>query len=82
MRVLVIGGTGFIGAPVVGRLVERGHHVTVVHRGEHEPPGPAAVPHIHADRSQLLDRITKLRAHAPDVVLDMTPMTQRMPKQR
>ena len=76
MRVLVIGGTGFIGAPVVERLGERGHDVTVVHRGEHEPPSAADVPHIHADRTQLGDHITELRAVAPDVVLDMTAMTE------
>lgn len=36
MRVLVIGGTRFIGPPVVKSLVEHGHEVTVFHRGETE----------------------------------------------
>jgi nucleoside-diphosphate-sugar epimerase len=34
MRVLVIGGTGFIGRYIVRRLVGSGHDVTVFHRGK------------------------------------------------
>lgn len=49
-RTLVIGGTGPTGIPIVRGLVERGHTVTILHRGTHEreetPPG---VEHVHAD---------------------------------
>ena len=38
MRILIIGGTIFIGKHVVRRLDERGHDVTLFHRGEHEAP--------------------------------------------
>ena len=34
MKVLVIGGTNFIGPHVVRQLIERGHEVAVFHRGE------------------------------------------------
>ena len=37
MRILVIGGTRFIGPPAVRRLVEMGHEVTVFHRGQSVP---------------------------------------------
>jgi nucleoside-diphosphate-sugar epimerase len=33
MRVLVIGGTGFIGAHVVGQLASQGHTIAIYHRG-------------------------------------------------
>jgi nucleoside-diphosphate-sugar epimerase len=33
MKALVIGGTRFVGAHVVIRLVDAGHDVTVLHRG-------------------------------------------------
>lgn len=49
MKVLVIGGTGSTGVPVLEGLLRRGHDVTMLHRGVHEPPGLPDVPHIHAD---------------------------------
>jgi nucleoside-diphosphate-sugar epimerase len=49
-RVLVVGGTVFIGPSVVRQLAHAGHSVAVFHRGEHEIDLPADVRHIHADR--------------------------------
>jgi nucleoside-diphosphate-sugar epimerase len=49
-RVLVIGGTGPTGVPLVRGLVDRGHAVTILHRGLHErPETPPEVEHLHAD---------------------------------
>jgi nucleoside-diphosphate-sugar epimerase len=50
VRVLVVGGTGPTGIPLVRGLVERGHDVTILHRGLHErPETPDRVAHLHAD---------------------------------
>lgn len=49
MRVLVIGGTGPTGPHIVAGLRERGHDVTIFHRGTHELPELADVEHIHGD---------------------------------
>jgi nucleoside-diphosphate-sugar epimerase len=46
MRALVIGGTGFIGARVTRRLLDGGHAVTVLHRGETESPLTAGAEHV------------------------------------
>jgi nucleoside-diphosphate-sugar epimerase len=47
LRVIVIGGTGFIGPYVVKRLSSLGHNVTVFHRGKHEPALPFGTVHVH-----------------------------------
>src|SRR6516165_2165571 len=49
MKALLIGGTGSTGVPVLEGLLRRGHDVTLLHRGVHEPPGLPQVRHIHAD---------------------------------
>lgn len=50
MKVLVIGGTGPTGVPIVRRLVDAGHDVTILHRGTHErAETPPEVAHLHAD---------------------------------
>jgi len=75
VRVLVIGGTRFIGPPVVRRLVEGGHEVAVFHRGETRgEPLPDGVRRLVGDRRRLGDHAQELRHFAPDVVVDMVPM--------
>lgn len=50
MKILVIGGTGPSGIPLVRRLTANGHRVSILHRGVHErPETPPEVAHIHAD---------------------------------
>jgi len=50
VKVLVIGGTGPTGIPLLQGLVERGHAVTILHRGTHErAETPVVVEHLHAD---------------------------------
>jgi nucleoside-diphosphate-sugar epimerase len=49
-RVLVVGGTGPTGIPLVRGLVARDADVTILHRGQHErAETPDAVVHLHAD---------------------------------
>jgi nucleoside-diphosphate-sugar epimerase len=76
MRVLVIGGTNFIGPHVVAALHRDGHEVTVYHRGLHEPNLPAGVRHIHSSRATIpvLHFPSSLSDPAPEVVLHMFPV--------
>jgi nucleoside-diphosphate-sugar epimerase len=69
MRVLVIGGTGFIGAHITRELIGRDHDVTVFHRGRTAAP-PGAHEMI-GYRQRLIESAHKLRALAPDVVVDV-----------
>jgi nucleoside-diphosphate-sugar epimerase len=76
MRVLVIGGTSFIGPAVVQLLVERGDTVTVFHRGQTRADLPPGVNHISGDRSDLANFRDEFKRLAPDIVLDMICFTQ------
>jgi nucleoside-diphosphate-sugar epimerase len=70
MRLLIIGGTGFIGAHVTRQLAESGHEVTVFHRGD-VPPRDAGVCELRGDRHDLAAHASALERLAPDVVVDM-----------
>lgn len=76
MRVVVLGGTGFLGPEVVHHLVDARCEVTVFHRGTRETELPASVRHVHGDRDLLPTFVDEFRRIAPDVVVDMRPMTE------
>ncbi|MEU0003697.1 NAD-dependent epimerase/dehydratase family protein [Streptomyces sp. NPDC006314] len=59
MRLLVLGGTEFVGRAVVEAALGRGWEVTVFHRGRHRPP--AGVRSLHGDRTAP-DGLTALAA--------------------
>lgn len=77
MRVLVIGGTGFIGPSVVRRLAEAGHEVAVFHRGRTEAAFPPGVRALHGDRNALEAHAPELRALRPEVVVDVVLSSER-----
>jgi nucleoside-diphosphate-sugar epimerase len=52
MRVLMLGGTRFIGRRIAADLVARGDDVIVVHRGQTEPDQPDGCTHLHTDRAR------------------------------
>ncbi len=87
-RVVVIGATGHIGTYLVPRLVDGGHEVIAVSRGErgpyHASPQWDAVTKVSADRDAedangtFGDRIAALR---PDVVIDLICFTRASAQQ-
>lgn len=76
MKVLVIGGTRFMGPYLVERLHSAGHEVVLFHR-EHCDQGAVHpdVRHLHGDRRHLPTHRAELIRLAPDVVIDMVCMT-------
>jgi nucleoside-diphosphate-sugar epimerase len=78
MRILVIGGTRFIGPYVVDYLHKQGHEVCVFHRGTTEAVLlPEGVQQLPGNRNLLRENANVLHAYQPDVVLDMIPITER-----
>jgi nucleoside-diphosphate-sugar epimerase len=76
MRILIIGGTRFIGPCVVRCLTDAGHDVTLFHRGETEADKTSEVHQIYGDRRDLPSFAAEFKVAAPDVVLDMILYTE------
>ncbi len=72
MRVLVLGGTGFIGAAVVRGLVAGGHRVARFHRGE--PRGDVET--IRGDRRELPGHRRAFARFDPQAVIDTIAYTE------
>src|SRR5690348_3917369 len=69
MRLLVLGGTWFLGRAVVEAAQKQGHTVTVFHRGH--TPDPPGVEAVHGDREQIADLRRLAKAKPWDAVVDV-----------
>ena len=72
MRILVIGGTRFIGPNVVRPLLQTGHEVTLFHRHASN----SGIPEVLGDRRNLAEYTSELRDLKPDVVIDMVAVVE------
>ncbi|WP_321471976.1 NAD-dependent epimerase/dehydratase family protein [uncultured Paludibaculum sp.] len=70
MRVLVIGGTQFIGKHLVAALCKDGHEVAILHRKPSHELGKKIV-NLQADRNDIDQVRSVLRGHSYDIVFDM-----------
>lgn len=77
MRVVVLGGTVFIGAAAVRSLEAAGHELLIIHRGEHTSPTRSAGRHLHAAREDLASVAGEIADFRPDAVVDTRAMTAR-----
>jgi nucleoside-diphosphate-sugar epimerase len=69
MRILLIGGNGFIGRTVMTVLLQQGHCLALFHRGTSS--APAGVEQILGDRDRLSASAAELKRFAPEVVIDL-----------
>ncbi|HMG05707.1 MAG TPA: NAD-dependent epimerase/dehydratase family protein [Chthoniobacterales bacterium] len=71
MKILLLGGTGFIGSYLARQLLESGHEIAVFHRGQREDAPTDDVAHIHGDRKHLSEYAQSFDAFGAQVVVDL-----------
>lgn len=86
MRILILGGTGFIGKPLCHNLAAQGHDLCVLSRGKMVLDLPPGVRHIAANRADLTEdaagskssgseTVTEIDNFGPETVIDIYAMT-------
>jgi len=70
MRILLIGGNGFIGSPLVRELRASGHRLALFHRRDTSSVDTDIV-HIQGDRNHLPDYTKQIQEFSPDVIVDL-----------
>lgn len=75
MRVLILGGTAFLGPSIVEHALERGHEVTLFNRGRTRPELFAHLEQLRGDRDGDLEA---LKRRTWDVVIDTSGYTPRI----
>jgi nucleoside-diphosphate-sugar epimerase len=76
VKVVVFGGTRFIGRAIVEELAAAGHDLLIVHRGNLEPADMPAVQHLHAERTELAAHRKVLAVFTPDAAIDCRALTR------
>src|SRR6266550_5785408 len=70
MRILLIGGNGFIGSLLASELRDSGHSIAIFHRGADESPDKNVV-RIQGDRNRLSDHLEQIQRFSPEVIVDL-----------
>lgn len=88
MRILILGGTGFIGKPLCHTLASQGHNLCVLSRGKVVPGLPPGVRHIAADRRALVrtadgtnpfgsETVAEIDNFDPETIVDIYAMVAK-----
>jgi nucleoside-diphosphate-sugar epimerase len=76
MKILIIGGSGFIGPYLVRDLLKEGHTVALFNRGRSSAQTPPSISRIYGDRKDLPSFSEELKRIAPEVVIDTVAFTE------
>jgi 2'-hydroxyisoflavone reductase len=77
MKILVLGGTQFVGRHIVEAMVEAGHSVSVFNRGKTAGQLPARVERLRGDRDLGVAGLDALKGRTWDVCVDVSGFTAR-----
>jgi len=72
MRVIILGGTQFVGRAITQACVTAGHDVLVVHRGQHEPADLPEVEHLHLERDSWPEHRDAFTGFGADAAIDVS----------
>ncbi len=75
MKILVLGGTQFIGRHFVAASLARGHRVTVFTRGRTQADLPQEVERLEGDRSEGISGLSALHGDSWDACVDLSGYT-------
>jgi nucleoside-diphosphate-sugar epimerase len=76
LRIIVVGGTRFIGRAIAEELAGAGHQLLIVHRGLTEPEEMPSAEHLHAERMDLASHRSQLATFRPDAAIDCRALTR------
>lgn len=80
-KILILGGTGFLGPATIEAALARGHRITLFNRGKTRPDLYPTVERLHGDRDPKKgDGLKALEQGEWDVVIDNSAYYPRMPK--
>lgn len=68
MKILIIGGTQFVGLAIAREAISQGHDVDIFHRSDHVPAGTESARHLKGDRNR---DVTALQTGTWDAVIDV-----------
>src|SRR5215813_112279 len=74
MRILIIGGTVFLGRHIMDAALAQGHEVTLFHRGQHSLALPTGVREVLGDRN---GDLSALAGDQWDVAIDTSAYVPR-----
>jgi 2'-hydroxyisoflavone reductase len=77
MKVLILGGTHFVGRHIVDAMLAAGHVVSVLNRGRSPDRLPKCVERLVGDRDGGTAGLESLRGHAWDVCIDVSGYAPR-----
>ncbi len=77
MKILVLGGTQFVGRHIVEALVEAGHSVSVFNRGRSVDELPIQIERLRGDRDEGARGLAALMGRTWDVCVDVSGYTAR-----
>jgi nucleoside-diphosphate-sugar epimerase len=82
MRILILGGTRFIGWHIASTLKRKGHRVAMFHRGSTPLQELSGIEEILGDKAKLLDFRDDFRRFRPEAVIACIGYTPSESKNR